>query len=115
MLQPIVYPLVGLEQNGRNLAVFTGPVKENFLILLPEMIRSVRLFEYRRFTQQEGLAEQKTFQPLCAEGFVDSPIPKILLIQVNISWSRAKYRLDDIIAGLDGPTDLSRQQARLFQ
>ena len=76
---------IGRQKQRRDFTVFTGPVKQDFLLFSRQIIRSVRLTDV--LVNAAGwVAKEKSFEALCVRGFIYWSVSKVLFIQLNITW-----------------------------
>jgi len=97
-----------------NFAVPAGPVKQDFLLLLRQIIRRIGLTYIIVYTAGR-VTEEKALKSLSLGGFVYWSIIEGLFVQLNVGGCPAEDGFDDILAGLDGSPDLSCQKIHLPQ
>ena len=114
MLKQIMGALVSGQQRRCNFAVPAGPMEQDFLLLVRQVIWGVGLANI--LVHAAGrVTEEKALEPLCPGGFIYWGISEGLFIQLNVGGRPAENSLDDFLAGLDGSPNLTCQQAYPLQ
>jgi hypothetical protein len=114
MIERIVYAFVSWQQRSCNFAVPTGPMEQDFLLLLCQIIWGIGLANILGHAAGR-VTEEKALESLCPGGFVYCSITEGLFVQLNVCGRSAEDSLDDFLAGLGGSPDLLYQQAHSLQ
>lgn len=114
MIERIIYVFISRQQQRRNFAVPAGPVEQDFLLLVRQIVWGVGLVYIVVYTTG-WVTEEKALEQLSSGGFIYWSIPKGLFVQLNVNGRSAEDSLDDFLAGLNGSPDLTCQQTCLLQ
>ena len=104
-----MYSFVSRQQQRCNFAVPAGPMEQDFLLLLRQIIRGVGLAHVIVYTAG-WVTKEKALESLSLGGFVYWSITEGLFVQLNVGGCPAEDGLDEFPAGPNGSPDLPCQK-----
>ena len=114
MIERIMYAFVSRQQRRCIFAVPAGPMEQDFLLPVRQIIWGVGL-AYIVVYAAGRVTEEEALESLCPVRFVYWGISEGPFVQQDISGHPAENSLDDFLAGLDGSVNqVPRLKLALF-